>query len=191
MGPRKQYHHGNVPQAMRRAARQIVDAGDIEHVGLRELARIVGVSGTAPYRHFENKEALLAAVAAEGFCELAAALRTAAAGPDPSAAVGIAYVDFALTKRGLFRLMFGPVLLQKEKHPVLDAAVAEIREAVGRSAVTGTAFHTPEEAGLAVWGLIHGVSALLIGNLLPEADARALARRIFAKVRRPETKRVS
>jgi AcrR family transcriptional regulator len=63
-------------------------------VGLRETARRVGVSATAAYRHFNNKEDLLASVAAEGFWELTAAI--AAQESDPLRGVGLAYVEFAL-----------------------------------------------------------------------------------------------
>jgi len=173
---RKKYRHGNVPGALCRAARQILDASDIEDVGLRKVARLAGVSAAAAYRHFESWEEVLAAVAAEGFSELTAALRASADEPDPAIAVGLAYVDFALTKRGVFRLMFGPILLQKEKYPTLNNAVAEAREAVGLSGAIGNEYQP-----LAAWALYHGLSALFIGNLPPEANVRALAQRILAE----------
>ena len=77
-----------------------------EGVGLRETARRVGVSATAAYRHFDSKEDLLASVAAEGFRELAAAMKAAVDDHEPLIGVSLAYVEFALQKRGLFRLMF-------------------------------------------------------------------------------------
>ncbi len=137
MEPPKKYHHGNLREALCRATLQLLDAGGIEDVGLRDSARVVRVSASAAYRHFENKEELLAAVAAEGFRELAATLRTAADAPDPAIAVGFAYVEFALKRRGLFCLMFGPTLLQKEEYPALNKAVVEAGEAVARSSVIG------------------------------------------------------
>ncbi len=103
---RKSYRHGNVPNAMRAAARAILDdEGGAHAVGLREAARRIGVSPTAAYRHFSSKEDLLASVAAEGFRELSAALDRAMQGPDHLLGLGLAYVEFALQKRGLFRLM--------------------------------------------------------------------------------------
>lgn len=104
------YRHGNLPNALRAAARAILDELGPEIVGLRETARRVGVSATAAYRHFSSKEDLLASVAAEGFRELTAEMEAAAEGPDPLIGLGLAYVEFALQKRGLFRLMFGPIL---------------------------------------------------------------------------------
>ena len=80
---RRPYHHGNLPNALRAAARAILDEDGPDVVGLRETARRVGVSPTAAYRHFANKEDLLASVAAEGFRELAAAMETGATESDP------------------------------------------------------------------------------------------------------------
>src|SRR5208283_5747884 len=108
------YHHGRVPQAVHEVAREILESGEMETVGLRDISRRVGVSASAIYRHFANKDELLASVAAEGFRELAATLESAANEPDPVTAVGLAYVEFALTRRGLFGLMFGRHLAQKE-----------------------------------------------------------------------------
>ena len=105
---RKPYHHGGVPDALRAAVRQCLEEGDPENVGLRDLARRIGVSATAAYRHFENKDDLMASVAAEGFKELTQSLRAAEDGRHPGIDVGLAYLEFALAKPGLFRLMFGP-----------------------------------------------------------------------------------
>ena len=115
--PRRSYRHNNLPNALRAAARAILDEDSPDMVGLRETARRVGVSATAAYRHFNNKEDLLASVAAEGFGELFAAMETGATDSDPLRGVGLAYVDFALQKRGLFRLMFGPILVERTKIP--------------------------------------------------------------------------
>ena len=71
---RSSYHHGALRPALIAAARALLDEGGPEAVGLREAARRVGVSPTATYRHFKDKEALLAALAVEGFREFGAAL---------------------------------------------------------------------------------------------------------------------
>ena len=128
------FHHGNVPEALLRAARQLLDAGDTEEVGLREVARRVGVSAAAAYKHFVDKDDLMATVATEGFRELAAELWAAADEPDPAIAVGLVYVEFARTRQGLFRLMFGPLLALGEKYPALRKAAEEAFEAVERRA---------------------------------------------------------
>src|SRR5271154_5992639 len=116
------YRHGNLPAALVAAARQILDESGMQAVGLRETARRVGVSATAAYRHFISKEDLLASVAAEGFRELGAAMEGATRGPNLLSRGGLAYVEFAQQNRGLFRLMFGPVLAERAKYPELQAA---------------------------------------------------------------------
>jgi AcrR family transcriptional regulator len=185
--PRHRYRHGNLPNALRAAARAILDEDGPDVVGLRETARRVGVSATAAYRHFNNKEDLLASVAAEGFRELAAALETRATESDALHAVGLAYVEFALQKRGLFRLMFGPILVERAKYPELDEAARAVFGLLQRAAVG--ADEGPREdnsAGMAAWGLVHGLSSLFIDGLVPETYARGMADQILVQRARPE-----
>ena len=172
---------------MRAAARAILDEAGQDAVGLREAARRVGVSATAAYRHFNNKEDLLASVATEGFRELAAAIEDAITELDPSGAVGLAYVDFALQKRGLFRLMFGPILVERAKYPQLNEAASAVFDLLQRVAVgAGERPRDDSAPGMAVWGLVHGLSALFIDGLVPETRARGLAKEIFVQTSRPE-----
>jgi AcrR family transcriptional regulator len=185
--PRRPYHRSNLPNALRAAARTILDEAGPDVVGLRETARRVGVSATAAYRHFANKEDLLASVAAEGFRELAAALETGAIESDPLRAVGLAYVEFALQKRGLFRLMFGPILVERAKYPELNEAASAVFDLLQRVAVS--ADEPPREdraAGMAAWGLVHGLSSLFIDGLFPETYARGMANAILVQRHRPE-----
>jgi AcrR family transcriptional regulator len=185
--PRRPYHRSNLPNALRAAARAILDEAGPDVVGLRETARRVGVSATAAYRHFANKEDLLASVAAEGFRELAAALETGAIESDPLRAVGLAYVEFALQKRGLFRLMFGPMLVERARYPELNEAASAVFDLLQRVAVS--ADEPPREdraAGMAAWGLVHGLSSLFIDGLFPETYARGMANAILVQRHRPE-----
>ncbi len=176
------YRHGNLPNAMRAAARSILDEAGPEGVGLRETARRVGVSATAAYRHFDSKEDLLASVAAEGFRELTAAMRAASEGSEPLIGVGLSYVEFALQKRGLFRLMFGPLMVERARYPKLNEAV---NEALGllEQVVTGAESKSQDEspATLAAWGLVHGLSTLFIDGLVPESQARTMAEQILVR----------
>jgi AcrR family transcriptional regulator len=154
---------------------------------LRETARRVGVSATAAYRHFNNKEDLLASVAAEGFRELAAAMEAGAAESDPLRGVGLAYVDFALEKRGLFRLMFGPILVDRAKYPKLNEAAGAVFDLLQRIAVSADERSQEDNAaGMAAWGLVHGLSSLFIDGLVPETNARVLAREILVRTPRRE-----
>ena len=177
----RSYRHGNLPNALRAMARAILDEPGLEAVGLREAARRVGVSATAVYRHFSSKDDLLASVAAEGFQELSAHMEAAAAnGPDPLIGLGLAYIEFALQKRGLFGLMFGPILKERAKHPVLNEAVAAALEVVER--IAGRSVERPDAskvATMAALGLVHGLSSLFVNNLFPESLGKDWAQRIL------------
>ena len=175
--------HGDLPNAILAAACAILDeeAGPHE-VGLRETARRVGVSATAAYRYFPSREDLLASVAAEGFRELAAAIDSARKGPDSLIGPSLAYVEFALRRRGLFRLMFGPILVERTKYPQLEEAAAVALDALRRSIAVGNeSLYEQDTTAMAGWGLIHGLSSLLIDGLVPEASARGLAERILGR----------
>jgi AcrR family transcriptional regulator len=185
---KKSYRHGNVPNAMRAAARAILDEGQTEALGLREMARRIGVSPTAVYRHFASREDLLASVAAEGFRELSTALKAATRGPDPLLGLGLAYVEFALQKRGLFRLMFGPILADRSKYPRLkEAATDAFRTLQVAQLADGHPEGEGERGAMVAWGLVHGLSSLFIDGLVPEERIHSFAERILtAAAPKPE-----
>ncbi len=180
------YRHGNLPVALQAAAREILDENGLQAVGLRETARRVGVSATAAYRHFTNKEDLLASVAAEGFHELAAAMQSATQGANPLSRAGLAYIEFASQNRGLFRLMFGPVLAERTRYPALLAASMEVEAMLVRG-VADIDEHPLNDnyAAMAAWGLVHGLAHLIVDGFLPAARATAQAEEILAKIRLP------
>src|SRR5579864_3662327 len=108
--PRRPYHHGHLREALLQGAvRAIAELGPAAFT-LREVARRAGVSHNAPYRHFRDKEALLAAVANEGYRELTAAMLAAAGrqvrGVDRLKHAGLAYIEFALRRPEHFTVMF-------------------------------------------------------------------------------------
>ena len=157
--PRGPCRPSNLPKALRAATRAILDEAGPDAVSLREAARRVGVSATAAYRHFANKEELLASVAAEGFRELAAAMETGATESDRLGGVGLAYFDFALQKRGLFRLMFGPILVERAKYPELNEAASAVFGLLQRVAVSADQWPCEDDvAGMAAWGLVMACS---------------------------------
>jgi len=105
------YHHGDLPRVLREGALTLIEELGWRGFTLRELARRVGVSHAAPYRHYADRGALLTALAVEGSTRLAEALEAAltAAGPDFRArylAAGHAYVRFAVDHPGYFQAMF-------------------------------------------------------------------------------------
>ena len=155
-------------------------------VGLRETARRVGVSATAAYRHFTSKEDLLASVAAEGFRELGAAMEGATRGPNPLSRAGLAYVEFAQQNRGLFRLMFGPVLSERANYPALQAATEGVEALLLRGVADLDRRPIDDNlAAMAAWGLVHGLSNLVVDGFIPASRAATLAEEILAKTRLP------
>jgi AcrR family transcriptional regulator len=172
---KKPYHHGHVAEAMRSAGRAMIDEDGLEGVRLREAARRIGVSTTASYRYYHTKDDLLASIAAEGFRELSAALHEAIKPPDPMLGTAIAYVEFALKNSGLFRLMFGPILIERAKYPELSEAAELTFNNLLRAA--GRDGESRNEHEVVAWSLVHGLSGLLIERLVSEETARALVER--------------
>jgi len=184
----RSYHHGDLRQALIRSALEILSETGVGGLTLRAAARRARVSAMAPYRHFADKEALLAAVAEYGFRELAARLTAATAmAADPRAglaALGVAYVLFACDQPSLFKLMFGPTIEKKSGHPALDEAGGACFNAL-RQAVAAAKFFEGDSDGndvsLACWSLVHGLSALIVDGRLTEHDcgpAEAVATRL-------------
>jgi AcrR family transcriptional regulator len=163
------YHHGDLRAALLDAADRLLDGGGDGAVSLREAARQAGVSPAAAYRHFADKEALLAALAARHFGEFARALGEAGS----LNAMGSAYLRFALARPGRFRLMFGPLLARAAGHPELRAA------STAAFAVLGAEAASPE-AALRAWGMVHGLAHLLLDGAIPAPDPEAFIRRVMA-----------
>lgn len=182
-GSGRRYHHGDLRPALLAAAGEILSEEGVTKLSLRGAARRAGVSQTAPYRHFRDKAALLAALAAGGFRELAEAMQRFAATSQPPQrllATGQAYVAFALEKSALFRLMFGPEIADKASYPELRAAAAEAFAVLTREVSRGRMSEAQAyDRAVAAWSLVHGLATLLIdGQVRAEgADAATLMRR--------------
>jgi len=177
---KRRYHHGGLRPALIAAARALVEESGVGAVSLRATARHVGVSAPATYRHFASKDALLAAVAAEGFRDLGAAVTAAARGQgDVLSAMAMAYVRFALERRGVFRLMFGPELAKRANYPELKSAADEAFQYLqGGVRGSGRAARDSRLAAVAAWALVHGLAQLFLDGLLPEAQAAAITKAI-------------
>jgi AcrR family transcriptional regulator len=147
-------------------------------VSLREAARRAGVSPAACYRHFADKEALLTALAVQGFEAFAQALGQAARdGAGTLAEMGVAYVGFAVQRPGLFRLMFGPAVADRSRSPdLLQAIAASTRLFEGGLAAPTQAGPEARLAALRAWATVHGLATLAIDGMLPGHDPVALAR---------------
>ncbi len=179
------YHHGNLREALIRAALDMIAERGLAGLAVAELARAVGVSPAAPYRHFRDRNALLAEVARRGFEQLAAEMETAWDGgrPDPVGAIercGQAYLAFARREPAAFAAMFGDgaanVAAGHADRDALaedagvrrasDAALAVLRRAAEAACAAGTAQRRPPAlmVALHIWSLAHGVAALFVGG---------------------------
>jgi AcrR family transcriptional regulator len=185
--PRRHYHHGNLREALLQGAlRAIAELGPASFT-LREVARRAGVSHNAPYRHFRDKDALLAAVAAQGFRELTLAMREAGARQpkalDRLKRSGLAYVAFAVRRPEHFTVMFdAPVRSSKDpeyaeaSQEAFDTLVNYIRNCQEEGQLP--AGNTLERA-LYAWSLVHGIAKLAIAGRLPFRTKTAMLK--FAK----------
>ena len=164
------YHHGSLRDALIAAGMTALEGSSGLDLSLRELARTVGVSPTAVYRHFPNKDALLAALAREGLEMLGAAQRkgydAAGGGTAGFVETGRAYVRFALAHPALFRLVFA------HGEPVPDKS-DPASELLHDATVELTGSDGPEAQRLALqaWSLGHGIAMLMLDKRIPADDA--------------------
>ncbi|MFV0458937.1 MAG: TetR/AcrR family transcriptional regulator [Actinomycetales bacterium] len=159
------YHHGNLRVTLIATAMGMLERG--EPFSIRAVARAAGVSATAPYRHFPDRDSLESALAAEGLRELRAHLtsgRTMPRTADELADFAAGYVEFALRRPALFRLMFGNECDTDSQDRV--RAAADLHEVVA-SAITGV-FPDSNPADLAIggWGAVHGLAYLYLDRKL-------------------------
>ncbi len=182
-GRRRSFHHGNLKAALIESATAMVDEGGSEAISLRAVAARAGVSQTAPYRHFTDKTALLSAAAVPGFQAFTECLDQAIASADEPAeqlaAIGRAYVDFAMTRTGMFRLMFLSDLLPSSRDPELGAVAMGSFERLTRvvSAWRGETDAVPRDAtAIAAWALIHGLAMLCLYRIVHPDMAGGIGR---------------
>jgi AcrR family transcriptional regulator len=167
---RRGYHHGNLREALIEAARQLMEKRGPEGFSLTEAARLAGVSPAAPYRHFRDREALLAEVARSGFERFAGSLEEAWDEGRPTAIaalekVGRAYLAFAREEPASYAAMF-EAGLSMDDSPDLKAAADRAFDVL-RRACSLVAETLPEAArppgdlmSLHVWAFTHGIATL-------------------------------
>lgn len=176
----KSYHHGDLRAALIAAAIEGLEAG--EPFSLRAVARRAGVSPTAPYRHFADREALDSAVAVEGFKDLRSHLEAALAGSirlaapeEVITALGVAYVEFALRRPAVFRLMFGNECDEKDSERV--RASERLHEMLSQSIERLFPGANNSDLPIALWSMAHGLAFLhLDGKLRPQTSEHVAAR---------------
>ncbi|MGA8892854.1 MAG: TetR/AcrR family transcriptional regulator [Anaeromyxobacteraceae bacterium] len=171
------FHHGDLEWAILEAASQLLEKEGPLGVGLRAAARLAGVSHTAPYRHFENRESILAALAERSLLHLADRIAGAARGRanalEALSAIAETYVVMASDRPHHFRLMFGPELADKDRHPAVRDAGLRAHHLLVETIVEGqregvVRAGDPVDLALAHWSIVHGMASLLVDGLLTE-----------------------
>ena len=191
---RRGYHHGDLRRALLNAALPLIRKGGPEALTLRAVARAAGVSQTAPYRHFVDRAALVAAVADEGFQRLYERLREAVTAPERATgrrrqtaraglqAIAVAYVQFAIDHPDEYRVMFGSEVMTTDSPPgARDQVFAFLRggiEMLQRQELVRDG--DPGVMAVSAWALVHGLAMLIVdrqvaGMAAPSVTELALA----------------
>jgi AcrR family transcriptional regulator len=186
------YHHGDLRRALLEEALRTIERHGVEHLTLRTIAERLGVSRSALYRHFSDKQALLAAVGREGFRTLRLALTEAwernGRGRSGFEATGAAYVQFAVAHPSHYRVMFGRFVESCAK----DAEFVE--EATAAFQVLVDSLVEQQQAGIIrrddplllarfIWSLVHGIAMLAIDGQLSGTDEQGEALNRYATER--------
>ena len=164
------YHHGDLRSALVRSALDLLRTEGPEALTLRGVARAAGVSQAAPYRHFADRRALVAAVAEEGFRRLHAEMLEAfRANPGPQGfkQIALAYVRFGRENPAEYRVMFGPEVARQDDLPSLKATshavldfVRQGVEGLQQAGVIGAG--DPWRTAVALWAMLHGLVMLFL-----------------------------
>jgi AcrR family transcriptional regulator len=159
----KPYHHGNLHQKLIEAGLELIEEKGVRALTFREIGSRLGVSRTAPYRHFADKATLLAAICEAGFSEFANALEAARRNSPPEFAarfdaLGVAYVRFAAQHRAHFEVMFGSGAPGGQS---AERAFGILEETIREGQAAGQV-RAGDSASLAriAWSLVHGISML-------------------------------
>jgi AcrR family transcriptional regulator len=163
------YHHGDLRQAVLQTAGEIMEKEGLGALSLRELARRAGVSHNAPYRHFPDRDSLLAALVAEGFEMLGDALQSR-----PRREMGEAYVEFALAHPQRFRLMHGGLVKLEQRDRRAYEGLLKSFADLGEGA---------RYAAVAAWALVHGLSHLLLDGHFAGEDRKRFVRDVLSTLR--------
>ncbi len=185
MAKRQSYHHGDLRRALIDAAVELLAESDSDHLSLRQVARHVGVSHAAPYRHFEDKEALLAVVAEEGFKTFTRYLQTAVEATPGNPVqqflgCGKAYVRYALENPTHYQLMFSEFPFCEDRFESLTKvanASFDVIVNVVAAGQTQKLFRSGDArtVALGAWTQVHGLSLLLLAGRLGIEGDEAIA----------------
>jgi AcrR family transcriptional regulator len=184
--PKRPYHHGDLRAALLRAALSLIEEHGVKGLALSDAARLAGVSVAAPYRHFKDKEALLAEIAAEGFVLFRDALARASRGNLEDKVkrlveMGVAYVGFALQHRSHFKVMWESGI-PKGKYPELGKTAGEAYLLLQKAALDLLpAAHPDRQQALVstAWSVVHGYAMLTLEGELPAHGTQQSGRKLL------------
>lgn len=183
---KKNYHHGDLREAILTETLAMIKADESHLIGFRELARRLDVSRTAPYRHFESVEELLAVVAEEGYQKFIIYLEGVTEKPglekgERFVQLGEAYVNFALDNPAHYRLLFDQRFFADEKfkpiQTLANKAFNLLKQTSSQCLATGSS--TADKILLAnlAWASVHGLSTLLMnGQMIPVKNRKQFIR---------------
>lgn len=170
--PRKNYHHGDLKNALIQSGVEILSKEGIEGLSLRKVAQRAGVSHSAPYSHFPDKQSLIAAISTEGFHQLYNELDAviSAHPKDPKRQLqhgALTYVQFALNHTDTFKIMFSGVLEKEQDYPafveISHKTFQRVVDVVRSCQEAGLLRSTSAEMmAIAVWGQVHGIISLAL-----------------------------
>lgn len=168
------YHKGNLKNKLISSGLEILSREGIESLSLRMVAKAAGVSHAAPYRHFNNKEALIAAIAEEGFKKLSDSIIQAASlfpgNPELQfKEAGWGYISFALENPEHLKVMFGSFSdgCELDKGTSFDSLIELIRNCQNAGMIRD---EDPLILALTTWSTVHGLSLIFINNQMPETE---------------------
>jgi AcrR family transcriptional regulator len=179
------YQHGDLREALIDAGVKLLLEGGADKLSLRGAAQLAGVSHAAPYRHYRDKSALIAAIAERGFRLLTAKMcaQLEASGARKAGrklvALGVGYVMFGMEHPAYLQLIFGGFRSHADMTPELAAAGAEayvvLRDTVAAGISSGELRKAEvDDVTLACWSIVHGLSMLLIHGAIPKPDTSQL-----------------
>ncbi|MBI9048509.1 MAG: TetR/AcrR family transcriptional regulator [Anaerolineaceae bacterium] len=173
----KKYHHGDLKNALIQAGIEVLTHEGLAGLSLRKVAKQAGVSHAAPYAHFTDKQAIIAAISTEGYRKLYQCLSDAidkAKGNPHKQLIETAwaYIQFARQESGCFKIMFSGVLEQEKDYPEFVevsqrtfALVVDIVKACQKAKILRE--ETPQLLGVVIWGQVHGVISLIFLGQIP------------------------
>jgi len=177
--PSKNYHHGDLKNALIKAGVEILSDEGVGELSLRKVAKRAGVSHSAPYAHFKDRQSLIAAISTEGFKQLYDELNTAVSAhvgdPKQQLVEGAwAYVQFAMNNTDTFKIMFSGVLEKEKDYPsfveISGKTFDRVVDVVRACQDAGVLRLAPSELmAVSIWGQVHGIISLVLEGQIPHS----------------------